>query len=191
MLKQNIILNSPYSMQHNKAEQREQKTMGYLMILAMWAVILGLLAFLFQDILNKQHNPNQNINAANTEQQTRELVLQRNHYGHYVADGLINNHPVTFLLDTGASDVSVPADVAQKIGLQAGQKRYYRTANGKAAVYATQLDEISLGNIKLHNIRATINPNVKDMEILLGMSFLKQIEFTQRGKTLTLRQYKP
>lgn len=176
-------------MEPQETEQRQQKHMGYSMIIAMWALIFGLLAFLFQDVLEKQHNPNQQLNGYVTDDAVHELVLQRNHYGHYVANGLINNQDVTFMLDTGATDVSIPAKVAQKIGLKPGVKMYYQTANGKVAVFATKIDRISIGNIELKNIRATINPNVEDMEILLGMSFLKQLEFTQRGNTLTIRQY--
>ena len=170
-------------------EHRQQKNMGYGMIISMWALIFGLLAFLFQDVLDKQHNPNQELNTHITENNTRELILQRNHYGHYVTTGLINNQDVTFMLDTGATDVSIPASVADKIGLKRGVKMFYRTANGRAPVYATKINRISIGDIELQNVRATINPNVDDMEVLLGMSFLKKLEFTQSGNTLTIRQY--
>jgi aspartyl protease family protein len=45
-----------------------------------------------------------------------------------------------------------------------------------------------IGDIKLTNVSAHINPSMDFDEILLGMSALKQIEFTQRGDTLILRQ---
>ena len=172
---------------HN--EHQQQKNMGYGMIIAMWSLIMVLLVFLFQDILDTQQNPNQQPEGTLTSNNVRELVLERNHYGHYVANGLINQHPVTFILDTGATDVSIPGKLAQKIGLKAGIKKHYKTANGIIAVYATSLDRISLGNIELNKVKATINPNVEQLEVLLGMSFLKQLEFTQRGNTLTIRQY--
>ena len=175
-------------MEQQENEHQQQKKMGYSMIIAMWALIFGLLAFLFQGVLDKQHNPNQNLNGL-TNNDVHEVILQRNHYGHYVSNGLINNQDVVFMLDTGATDVSIPAKVAKKIGLKPGAKMYYQTANGKAVVFATKIDRISIGNIELKNVRATINPNVEDMEVLLGMSFLKKLEFTQRGNTLTIRQY--
>ena len=176
-------------MESQENEKRQQKNMGYGMIIAMWVLIFGLLVFLFQDVLDKQHNPNQTVNAYITEDNIRELILERNRYGHYISNGLINKHDVTFILDTGATDVSIPASLADKIGLKRGEKMYYQTANGRAAVFATKIDRISIGNIELRDIRATINPNVSDMEVLLGMSFLKELEFTQRGNTLTIRQY--
>lgn len=176
-------------MNPQEQEQRQQKNMGYIMIIAMWAIIIALLVFFFQDVLDKQHNPNQDLEGQTISGNIQQLVLQRNHYGHYVTDGQINNQNVTFLLDTGATDVSIPGKTAQKLGLKRGVKMYYQTANGKAAVFTTTIDRISIGNIELSDIKATINPNVDNMDVLLGMSFLKKLEFTQRGDRLTLKQY--
>jgi aspartyl protease family protein len=55
-------------------------------------------------------------------------------------------------------------------------------------VYSTILNELQLGNIRLHDIKASITPSMGGEIILLGMSALKQIEFMQRGSNLTLRQ---
>lgn len=175
-------------MQSDNADT-QQKKIGSGMIMAMWILLMLLLGYMFNYILDKQHNPNQSLQTSNPTAGVTELELKRNRYGHYVSSGQINGYPVTFMLDTGATDVSVPADIAHKIGLQRGREMVYQTANGNALVYATKIDEVALGGIKLRNIRATINPNVQDNDILLGMSFLKHLEFTQRGDSLTLRQY--
>jgi aspartyl protease family protein len=50
------------------------------------------------------------------------------------------------------------------------------------------LDSVSVGDIELRGVRAGITPGLKTDEVLLGMSFLKHIEFTQRGDMLILRQ---
>lgn len=63
------------------------------------------------------------------------------------------------------------------------------TANGSTRSYLTRLDEVAVGDIRLQNVEASITPGLQMREVLLGMSFLKYIEFTQRGNTLTLRQY--
>ncbi|HSJ49577.1 MAG TPA: retroviral-like aspartic protease family protein, partial [Gammaproteobacteria bacterium] len=55
--------------------------------------------------------------------------------------------------------------------------------------HATRLDELRIGDIVLRDVRASINPAVDDIGILLGMSVLKQLEFTQRGDILILRQH--
>jgi len=64
------------------------------------------------------------------------------------------------------------------------------TANGTITVHNTTLATLSIGNITLSNVSASINPAMHDLEILLGMSALKDIEFTQRGDQLTLKQYR-
>jgi len=169
--------------------RQEQKKIGAVMFALMWVGIFIILWIFFSDILDKQKNPNQSANTQTLSGNIKELVLKRNRMGHYVANGSINAQPVTFMLDTGATDVSIPESIAQKLQLKAGASAIYQTANGRVLVKMTTLDSISLGEIKLHNIRATINPGYKSNEILLGMSFLKHLEFSQRGNILTLRQY--
>jgi len=176
-------------MNNENKELAEQKRMGTSMIAAMWVFFLIILLFFFTDILEKQHNPNQNINSRISSDNIKELSLQRNRSGHYVSAGMINNTEVTFMLDTGATDVAIPMHIADEIGLKAGHKLYYKTANGNAPMFMTRLDSVAIGDIVIHDIRAIINPNTSDDDILLGMTFLKHLEFTQRGNTLMLRQY--
>lgn len=116
------------------------------------------------------------------------MVLERNRQGHYVVSGTINHIAVTFLLDTGATDVAIPAAVATAAGLEPGLAGRASTANGLVTVYATRIAELQIGNIILNNIDASITPSMSGNTILLGMSALREIEFTQRGTTLTLRQ---
>lgn len=165
----------------------QQRRWGKIMVGAMWLVLLGLLTVFFSDVLDKQHNPNQQIASVQRSGQ-QAIILQRNKYGHYVASGMINGQPVVFMLDTGATDISVPEKVARRLGLERGRAVTYQTANGPAINYATQLDAVSLGTITLYNLPASINPNVDHDDVLLGMSFLKHLEFSQKGNTLTLRQ---
>lgn len=168
---------------------QQQKKMGAIMIAMMWLGIFLILGLFFSDILDHQRNPNQSVQTALLEGNIRQLQLLRNKQGHYVASGSINDQPVVFMLDTGATDVSIPLAIAQRLDLKAGPKAIYQTANGPVEVSLTRLEKISLGEITLHDVRATINPGYQSDQILLGMSFLKHLEFSQRGNTLTLRQY--
>lgn len=174
----------------DKQEQpiEQQKRMGMTMHFLAWAVLLGMGFFFFKDILQKQYNPNNNLNTRYSDKGSKEVVLQRNKFGHYVTAGKINGQPVVFMLDTGATGVAIPADVAKRLGLKRGQAYRTQTANGVGTSYAATLDQVSVGGIELQNVRAGITPGLRTNEILLGMSFLKHIEFTQRGDTLTLRQ---
>ena len=154
-----------------------------------WLVLMTLLVIFFTDLLQKQHNPNQSLDTRIATDGMREVVLTRNRAGHYVTDGMINGEPVVFMLDTGATGVAIPLDVAQRIGVQRGRPMQTQTANGIATSYTATLDSVSVGGIELNEGAAGIVPGLRTSEVLLGMSFLRHIEFTQRGNTLILRQY--
>ncbi|MCK4674645.1 MAG: retroviral-like aspartic protease family protein, partial [Gammaproteobacteria bacterium] len=118
----------------------------------------------------------------------KEIVLQRNAYGHYVASGTINGYEVIFLLDTGATDVAIPEPLANKIGLLKGREFFVKTANGNTKAYRSQLNSVAIGDIKRYDLNATILTNMTGDEVLLGMSFLKHFEIIQKGRSLTIRQ---
>ena len=164
------------------------KSIGKGMLIVSFSLGLMALTIFFDGVLQSQSNPNSEPEFNETDNGIREVVLQRNRQGHYVANGTINGVPVTFLLDTGATDVAIPAAIARKAGLKQGYINQAATANGIIQVYSTTLDELQLGNIRLHDIKASITPSMGGETILLGMSALKQVEFTQRGSNLTLRQ---
>lgn len=165
------------------------KRMAGWMFLGFWLLLFALLAVFFNDWLEKERNPNQAVQTTSGKSGVREVTLQRNRYGHYNVTGSINGHTVEFFLDTGATDISVPASVADRIGLKRLYETSFYTANGIAKGYGTRIEQAGIGDIVLHDLKASINPNVDDEIILLGMAFLKRIEFTQRGDLLILRQY--
>ena len=153
-----------------------------------WLIGLGLLVFVFQDVLDEQYNLNQQPKLSLQSNGKAEVTLAQNRQGHYVTTGEINGFEVTFLLDTGATDVSIPAHIAQRLSLTGSTKQRVQTANGSITVYKTQINELRIGNIYLYNVAAHINPSMKSDEILLGMSALQRIEFRQSGKELILRE---
>jgi len=169
--------------------RHQTKSMGKGMMIAAWLVFLGLLALFFNNILDKQYNPNQEINSSVLDSGVRVVRLVRNQYGHYVSPGHINNQAVIFFLDTGATTISIPEPVAKKIGLKRGPPVTVSTANGSIKVYLTRIKKLSIGDIVLTNLSATINPYMEGDDILLGMNVLKKLEIIQKGKILTLKQY--
>ncbi|GAB5413636.1 MAG: TIGR02281 family clan AA aspartic protease [Congregibacter sp.] len=154
-----------------------------------WLAFMTLVTLYFSDVLDRQRNPNRDVESRLTAEGVREVSLKRNKMGHYVTTGTINGSEVTFLLDTGATGVAIPAAVAERLDLPRGRSMLTNTANGTARSYQTRLNEVAIGDIRLNGVQAAITPGLQMQEILLGMSFLKYIEFTQRGNTLTLRQY--
>ena len=175
-------------MMDKKSDKKEQTQIGTWMIGMMWVVLMGLLVYIFEDEIERKINPNQIVDTVYVGEHSREVTLQRNRKGHYVTNGHINGQSVVFMLDTGATGVAVPQHLAAQLQLKKGQSIELHTANGRATGYMTSINDIGVGDIKLQEIDAVINPNDKSEVILLGMSFLKEIEFTQRGDTLILRQ---
>lgn len=169
--------------------RHERRRMGRTMQVFAWLSVMALLTMYFSDALDRQRNPNRSVNTAVTAEGVREVELRRNRMGHYVSAGTINGEDVVFLLDTGATGVAIPAALAERLSLPRGRAILTNTANGSTRSYLTRLEEVAVGDIRLQNVEASITPGLQMREVLLGMSFLKYIEFTQRGNTLTLRQY--
>lgn len=163
--------------------------MGTGMAILAWIAILALLSLYFGDVLERQANPNRSVQSEVSNSGVREVTLKRNRAGHYVASGFINGQEVVFLLDTGATGVAIPAALAEQLNLPLGRRMVTSTANGNAFAYQTRLASVALGDIELTGVDAAISPGLNMGEVLLGMSFLKHIEFSQRGNTLTLRQH--
>jgi len=149
---------------------------------------MGMLTMFFNQKEQQWHNPNQTPVAQEQQDGPREVILQRNRQGHYVTSGQINGREVTMLLDTGATEVVIPAHLESKLRLKRGFAGFANTANGQIKVYSTRIKRLQIGNIILYDVPASINPHMTG-DLLLGMSALKQVEFSQRDGTLTLRQF--
>lgn len=173
---------------NDEEDVQTTKKIGLGMSMVASLLFLALLGVFFHRFLEQERNPNRDVSGAVTDGMVREIVLERNRYGHYLAGGRINGQDVEFMVDTGASDVSIPASTGARLGLRAGYPRIYNTANGPITAYTTEIARLELGNIVLHQVPASLNPNAEG-PVLLGMSFLKHLEFTQRGDVLVLRQY--
>lgn len=170
------------------SNQPQGRRAGKVMLILAWIAGLLLAAQFFGKWEQARHNPNQTPVSLQGAGYV-DVQLAGNGQGHYVLNGGINGRHVRFLLDTGATDVAVPGALAQALGLEAGAPVSVNTANGRSTGYRTRLGELTLGDIRLQDVRALIVPGMDGDEVLLGMSALKQLEFTQRDGTLVLRHY--
>lgn len=157
--------------------------LGRGMALVASLLVLGMFYLYFEMSLEMRNNPNRALQVA----PGTELVLKRSSDGHYVFPGEINGQRVTFLLDTGATLVSVPSHFGEALGLRPGAPMQAVTANGTVTTYATRIESLAFGPFDLRGVPASLNPGMRGEQILLGMSVLKHLEFTQRGDTLILR----
>ena len=107
--------------------------------------------------------------------------------GHFLTTGSVNGAVVQFLVDTGATMVSMSMSDARRIGINylQGQRGQTRTANGIINVYRVTLDSVKLGDITLNNVDALVHETEMPF-LLLGMSFLNRVEMKREGTDLTL-----
>lgn len=167
---------------------REQRKLGVTMTVIAWILLFGLLIAWFTQEEERRFNPNQSPDIGEIDGRNT-LVLDANRQNHFVMTGKVNGVSATLLLDTGATRVAVPEDMANRLGLRKGPEGYAVTANGTVRTWSTVIDTLQMGNIILYDVAADINPGMNGLdEILLGMSALSQIEFTQRDGQLLLIQ---
>ncbi len=121
------------------------------------------------------------------------VVIAADSAGHFLVSGIINNAAsIRFLVDTGATVVSISAVDAARAGINylAGTRALTQTANGVTAVYRVKLDTVKVGDITLHNVDAAVHTSGQLPIGLLGMSFLNRMEMKRDGAALTLtRRY--
>lgn len=130
----------------------------------------------------------QNV-AAQRSSDGEKAVLSADAQGHFLTTGLINGRSMRFLVDTGASVVSLGASDAARLGIDArnGQPGIANTANGQTPVRRVSLDSVRVGEITLYNVDAIVHE--QDLPFaLLGMSFLNRMEMQREGSTLTLKK---
>lgn len=173
-------------MTEQQESEKQTSRFGHKMILAAFGVGLGLLTVLFQYELDSHFNPNRTPKVISENGQDT-VILKRNRYGHYVANGKINGHDVVFLVDTGATTVAMPDELAEQLGLQQGKSYISSTAAGNVISFRTMLDSVTLGSITVNQVRGAIIPDMDRETILLGMSFLNNLEITQRDGLMTLK----
>ena len=123
--------------------------------------------------------------TVDTGRATTTLVADER--GHFVTLGSINGASVRFVVDTGATMVSMGIDDARRAGVNylAGVKGYSQTANGVVPVYKVKLQTVKVGDLALSNVDGIVHESALPV-VLLGMSFLGQLNMRHEGSTLTL-----
>lgn len=113
------------------------------------------------------------------------LDLQRVVGGHYAVEGSINQVPAHFLVDTGATFVSVPAAFASHAGIHDCERSRTNTANGVVDVCLGTARELTLGQFRLKNVRVSYHQGLGDT-FLLGMNVIGQFRMEQQGDVMRL-----
>ena len=124
-----------------------------------------------------------------SEAQIAQVSIPADGLGQYRIRGAINNRFVDFLVDTGASVVALSSVAADGLVIyyrSRGQKGFVQTAQGNAESYFMNLDAVTVAGITAHNVQAAVITGSHPVDILLGMSFLRNVAMQERGGVLTL-----
>jgi aspartyl protease family protein len=130
----------------------------------------------------------QHFAASSSEGEGRQSVnIARDGNGHFMADGMVNGAHIRFMVDTGATLVSLPISEAARLGIdyQKGRAGYSVLADGRrVASWRVMLDSVTLGDVTLLNVEGSVSQG-SGMP-LLGMSFLSRMEMRNEGQSLSL-----
>jgi aspartyl protease family protein len=136
------------------------------------------------------HMGNQRISGGRADGGTQRVVLSGDTKGHFVTTAVVNGVSLQFLVDTGATSVTISADDARRANVKysPAERIIMQTANGAAAAYRVRFDTIKLGDITLNNVEGLVlEGNALGGRFgLLGMSFLNRTDMKREGETLTL-----
>lgn len=109
----------------------------------------------------------------------------------YVVLGSINGFPVKFIVDTGATLVSLSGREAKRLGIDyrvVGTPGQSSTASGVEKIYVINLDKVKVGDIEIRNVRGAVHDGDFPPATLLGMSFLSRLTMRQDGLVLELEK---
>ena len=130
----------------------------------------------------------QHFESAEQTGARQSVTLAADSQGHFVVDGQVNGAHMRFLVDTGATFVSIPGREAARLGidLRNARRGMSQTANGAVPVYRVTLESVTIGGVTLYNVEASVH-EARGLEVaLLGMSFLNRTEMRREGGSLTL-----
>ena len=117
------------------------------------------------------------------------IVLTAGSGGHFMTQGAINGQAAIFMVDTGATLVSMSAADAQRLGLnyKAGQLGYSSTANGMTAAWRIKLGSVRVGDVEIYDVDAMVSPQSMPF-MLLGNSFLNRFQMKRENDQMVLER---
>jgi aspartyl protease family protein len=152
---------------------------GYVTALVIWVILFGIAYLFFENWLEPKIAVIQDNRAGS------EVVISRSWDGHYYVRGEINGYPVDFMVDTGASMVSISYDLARAANLPTGRPASFSTAGGKFMGEIVSGQDIKIGGILAKGL--SISVGMQGEMGLLGQNFLRRVEVVQSGDRMVLR----
>ena len=115
-----------------------------------------------------------------------EVVIPKAQDGHHYVDGVLNGKQLRFLIDTGASYVSIGGNLAAQMGLISGKPTKFETANGSVIGHLFENQSIKVSGLATPPLTVGVMPNSPNTA-LLGQNFLRHVELLQVDNKLILR----
>lgn len=118
---------------------------------------------------------------------TREVVIPVGSGGHFVTDGAINGRMVRFMVDTGATLVSISRDDAERLGIDLRSARTVQahTAGGPVPVQRVTIGALRVGEVELGSVAAVVTPGAMPY-VLLGNSALERFHMRRDQDVMRL-----
>ncbi len=115
------------------------------------------------------------------------IVLTAGTGGHFMTQGQINGSTVQFMVDTGATSISMTVAEAERMGLnfRSGTRVQLNTANGVIPAWRTTLDSVRVGDVEVFGVAAVVADRSMPF-LLLGNSFLTRFQMIRENDQLTL-----
>jgi len=152
---------------------------GLLATVVFWAVVMGVVYALMAHYLKPKPVT---ITASG------DLEIPKSRDGHFYAAGTVNGQAVVFMVDTGASLVTVSEPFARSAGVATGLPTVFHTANGDLQGRTVADVPVTLGPIKVSGVRLGVGLVGGDVnDALLGQSFLSKFDVVVSKDKLVLR----
>ena len=106
------------------------------------------------------------------------IILRRQDDGHYWLVVDVNDKPVRFMIDTGATTTAINANTANSVGVEVDANGYpiiLSTANGRVAAKRGVVKSLSVGPHSIDNLQVVVSENFGDTNVL-GMNFLDSMK---------------
>ncbi len=166
--------------------------MGRILLSAAMLLGVGVLGAQYLD--RAGHAPAASAMSAQPAPQpanSRSVMVRASEGGHFAVDARVDGRRIPFLIDTGASEITIRASDAALLGLHPSERDYsirISTANGVGRAARVELGMVEVGNIVVRDLRALVVPDSMLNVNLLGMRFLSRVRWSHERGQLMLEQ---
>ena len=115
----------------------------------------------------------------------KALELLQSHEGHYFSAGTVNGVPIVFMIDTGATTVSISSKIAKRAGIKKCVPVNVSTANGIVNACVATVSEVTFGDYRVTDVDVTVLPNMFG-DALLGMNVLRNFRIKQVDEVMRI-----